>query len=315
MDGNRFDQLTVTLTAVRPRRALLRLLTAIPLIGALVALLSQESEAGRRRRRKARHDPGGNRRRRQRRRKQKRAGKNKNRKRRRGCTPEPAAQTCAGKCGSVQNSCGQNLNCTALCAGCCAGTTCLAGTADAICGTGGGACQDCGGLGQLCSGGGVPGVCGCASDPVTCAGKCGPVQNNCDQPVDCTALCAGCCDGATCEPGNTTIACGNDGVPCVTCGSAAGVICYADIPASNGTCVRTCTIDGDCGGGSCTCFALPGGDRVCVDIHAGTCFNHENVANCPANCPSGSVCLAVGDYTPYGCGALATVCAPACAVT
>jgi hypothetical protein len=61
------------------------------------------------------------------------------------CTPDPDAATCAGKCGMVKNNCGQQVNCTALCAGCCSGAVCKAGTSNDACGANDGCGGTCDG--------------------------------------------------------------------------------------------------------------------------------------------------------------------------
>lgn len=119
MDAERFDRLVKTLSTVDTRRGLLRLSAALPLAG-LSSLLTEAGVqgsgsgaivgggGGRRRRRKARqrrrkarrhHDPGND--------KENRKG------RRKQCKPNPAAKTCAGRCGTVKNNCGKRVDCGA----------------------------------------------------------------------------------------------------------------------------------------------------------------------------------------------------------
>jgi hypothetical protein len=96
----------------------------------------------------------------------------------------------------------------------------------------------------------------------------------------------GCCEGSTCEGGNTNAACGTAGAVCVTCPS--GTQCQ------NGSCV--------CGPGACSgcCqnnVCQPGnanqacgtGGAICATCPSGTqCQNGSCVPVCsPATCPSG----------------------------
>jgi hypothetical protein len=200
MEADRFDLLIKSLSAAGSRRGLLRLIAALPLAGALAALVSEESEAGRRRRRKARHDPGKDKDNRKGKRKKK--GKGKRRKKGNGqtpqsgptgqpsCVPESAAQTCAGQCGSVANTCGTLIDCgpcdCGLCPAChtCDTATgrCIPNTAvvDEVCGDG-----------QVCQ---ADGTCACRG------GSCGGCRT-CQRDGACSAYCVsgGCCGaGETC---------------------------------------------------------------------------------------------------------------------
>lgn len=87
MDADHFDQITKRITGDASRRRLLQRLAALPLGAALVALLGDETEAGRRQRRKARQRRRGNRRQRIRKRKDKGKGKGKGGDRPRGIVP------------------------------------------------------------------------------------------------------------------------------------------------------------------------------------------------------------------------------------
>jgi hypothetical protein len=217
------------------------------------------------------------------------------------------------------------LRCRQTCAGCCdSAGRCLPGTATPACGRAGAPCTSCSGTGVSCGGGGTPGVCSCTAD---CLGKacgagdgCGGTcqSGTCPGDLVCTAgtcTCAdcanGCCSGSTCEAGNTTVACGEQGVACVTCSGAMGVSCR-NTDGVNGTCVRDCT--GGCGGGSCQCVDLEGGGPVCATAAGVTCF--ASAAACAAGCPSGRVCLD-GPSGSDLCNADANqrACAVACAAT
>jgi hypothetical protein len=233
MDGNRFDRLATALVGAGPRRTLLRLLAPLPVAGFLLAHLPPESEAGRRRRRKRRHDPGGDRDRRQRRRTHKTTGKGKGKKRAPspppGCTPLPDATTCAGQCGAVVNNCGQVIDCSAICAGCCDGNTCMASCPGGECCSAGSCVATCPPPG-FCGGSGTPGVCG-APSPGTCpdgADYCAtgnPAFVGCNSNPSCS--CVQTVEGAT--------FCGGGGaIPCTSCTSSAdcdpGQVCVAQTP-------------------------------------------------------------------------------------
>ncbi|MBL4633500.1 MAG: hypothetical protein JKY56_06500 [Kofleriaceae bacterium] len=162
------------------------------------------------------------------------------------CTPPPtcSAENCSGCC----NSQGE----------CVAGTT-----SPAACGTGGNECTQCssgvceaGACRQLCNSTTCTGCCtgatidtcvpfeegGGQSDTV--CGKGGNSCSTCPGSTTCTvgicidtscgANCAnGCCDGASCETGNTNALCGSSANACVSCGaglscSSAGV-CETDL--------------------------------------------------------------------------------------
>jgi hypothetical protein len=135
-------------------------------------------------------------------------------------------------CGLGGLSCGDCGECGACSAGSCVpadGTPCA-----------GGSCRDglcCGGCwdGSMCQTGTAPTACGeggelcsaCISCQRCTAGSCSPGMNGdmCTsasmQPGLCvgTALqcCAGCWDGSSCQPGNTTSVCGTRGNTCQDC--------------------------------------------------------------------------------------------------
>jgi hypothetical protein len=149
MDADRFDRLSKTLFASGSRRTLLHLLSAVPLAGALAAILGDESVAkDRRRRRKTRHrqrhERSQDRRRQQQRRKQHK-GKGKDRPRCakvgkaakkgtpccKGLSPDVTGRCVAGctpgscpanACGSQPDGCGGTLTC-----GCTGNAICVSG--------------------------------------------------------------------------------------------------------------------------------------------------------------------------------------------
>lgn len=150
------------------------------------------------------------------------------------CVPDSPATTCNGRCDFFKNNCGEAVNCTQYCAGCCADATCLPGTGNDICGKNGAVCANCASPavchGQTC----------CTPD---CAGKCGGADNGCGGkcPGDagsCPSECQTCgVDGQTCQ--NVS-----DGIPCG--GTGSGLRCC------NGVCPSpTCLPTGTCCGGDC----------------------------------------------------------------
>lgn len=98
VDHRHFDALARVLSTVESRRGLL---TSLPVLGGLFAILTPEETeaAGRRKRRKKAHKHGKGRWRKHHKMKQ--------------CTPESVAQTCAGTYGSVTNNCKQLVDCGA----------------------------------------------------------------------------------------------------------------------------------------------------------------------------------------------------------
>lgn len=151
-----------------------------------------------------------------------------------GCS---ASGTCScgggAACGTGQECSGGQCVCNAASCptGCCSGTTCTTPSAMA-CGTGGAACTSCGTSGDGCS---ANGSCtcgngaGCGSGQVCSGGKC---------ICDAASCPTGCCQGGTtCQPGNTTAACGANGGTCQAC--ATGDTC------TGGSCVVPTPVCGD----------------------------------------------------------------------
>src|SRR5215212_2794941 len=135
MDANRFDRLTKSLSAVRTRRGLLHLLTALPLASAVAAVLGEETAAkGRRQKRKDRHHQDQDKRQTQRHQKHTQ---------RQDTTPTPAPgctpTTCAAQgknCGTIPDGCGTQLRCGPDSCGpgfSCTGNRCLCPDGNARC--------------------------------------------------------------------------------------------------------------------------------------------------------------------------------------
>lgn len=221
-----------------------------------------------------------------------------------------------GACTCDDESCPDGQRCkrsvcvcdaTSCPSGCCAGDgSCQLGTADDACGIGGNTCQNCANASQRCGGGGVPRTCGCASDAVTCAGKCGLVANNCCRMVDCTALCAGCCtEDGSCQLGTSNTACGADGETCFPCN--APDVCFEGACCTQTTCAalyqEMCRIPGDCDYGICGTFP-----DTCGGLDCGACghpcFACENnkCVNIPGSSVCGTICCFSGCCVTPGTG-------------
>lgn len=253
MDGQHFDALVRTLSKSGTRRGLL---AALPMLGALFDLLdSNETDAaGRRKRRKKRHKHGkGN-------------GRNRKGKRKKTrCTPESAAQTCAGTCGIVKNTCKKTVDCGVCacnppCDAClvCNETTLTCWVDPNQVG------DSCGQPGQVCQG---DGSCACSVTPNTCQGEsccgsaCADLQSD---PEHCGACGTVCGTGHICQGGVCGVSCGSGFCPAATeiCVDGACVAC--DV-----TCSGTAE---ECGAALQAAIDAPGTDAtvyVCPGIYRG----------------------------------------------
>jgi hypothetical protein len=293
MDAGRFDALTRALSADGTRRGIVRLLAAIPLAGELGAYLGEASEAGRRRRRrKVRHRPGKE--------KDQRKGKRKKQKK---CKPDPLTQTCAGKCGVVQNNCRQPVDCSS-----CACTPPCSECEE--CNEESGRCvpnpatvaERCGQPGQVCQ---ADGRCVCDDDS---CGTCG----DCAADGFCTTPCGGngCCDAEQgCQLGTDADACGIGGDPCQVCGGdrptcgiaepgVCGCIPFVCPATACGTTPDGCGDTVNCGG--CDNFLRP----ICVNNACAPC-SAENPCLSEARCCEGAcltaeMCCEDEDCAPGG---------------
>jgi hypothetical protein len=176
------------------------------------------------------------------------------------CALSPQGTACvSGACGCMDSvrdcpkgyACGPMNQCTPSCAGglecngCCDGTTCQLGAANAACGPAKSACQACGGQTPTCNAGACTDACGAGN-----AGTCG----------------AGfCCNAGTCASSTQPTTCGGAGLACVSCeNSSEGHACVAgacgcntfnDCPTGmacvNNKCGSTCTTQDLCNGGCC----------------------------------------------------------------
>jgi hypothetical protein len=215
MDIRHFDALAKALTVPDSRRRVLGLLAAAPLLGGLLGVTDEEDAAAkeRRRRRKQRHK------------RRKNPGKRK-RKQTKKCKPESVAQTCAGKCGSVTNTCKKAVDCG----------SCACDPLCGVCFT----CQD---------GPNAPGTC--VADPAQAGDTCGDPGQVCQPDGACACDATSCPACTRCEAGQ-----------CVSCGD--GHICVDDVcQACDVTCTGSAA---ECGadlqaafaGSKATLYVCPG---------------------------------------------------------
>jgi hypothetical protein len=358
MDGTRFARLVRAWLDAGTRRAVLRSLASLPL-GGLAAQLDREAsdakrrqgqdddvgaegkthkERCRRRKGKGRGHHG------QRKSCQARHGKNKNKKntnKKHPCTPEPTAETCAGRCGDVENTCQETVDCGS----CVCDPPC---PACQICDAETGQCvpdtnllgEACGEDGQLCQGEGncacdvtsCPECTTCADSGVCedCAGCCagGACVDACDPCEICDGgLCRGCpdcCDGdGVCQDGDTDTACGSSGTCAICTGQeeCQGQQCVC-VPNCAG---KTCGPDGcgdACGPGCAACETCLG-NGTCSDPCGGTgccagtsCEQGDTNTACgrnggPCQVCTGSGATCGGGGQPGVCGCTPrTICPP-----
>ena len=284
MDLTHLDRLSRALAAPGPRRRVLGLLAGF---GGLLGLLApEETDAARRRkRRKTRH-------------KRRSGSGKKNRKgtHKKPCTAESIAQTCAGRCGSITNTCKKLVDCgTCTCAtGCPVCQTCNTTTNacdpvanDAPCDDGDACTQT-----DRCQNGTCVG-----SNPVVCtpldachvAGTCNPATGVCSTPEKCPAP-QDCAGGACCTTAGNTA---TSGAPCCaglnTCADGtckadccAGVTCGACLTCLGGDCVADAAQDGTCCAGatgqqwcqSGQCVVIPSDARATLLACGGRCFSN-----------------------------------------
>lgn len=310
MDPTRFDRLSRALAAHGPRRGVLGLLAALLLAGALGGLLGEERAGGqgsgagvgggggrrRRRRRRARHHPGQDKNDRKRKRKKKKSR----------CTPEPLAQTCANRCGSVTNNCKKPVNCgsCACTPACDACFTCEEGPNTP------GICvvdpaqqgESCGSDGKVCQ---ADGSCTCVPLTECPAGKeCGTISDGCGGVVTCPYVCANptpICADNVCGPCTADIQC------------ASGEICdRGQCVTGIGTCAEganVClTFDASCNGSpDCFCFPTRAGATRCARYYE-TPDGFLRPCNDDAACAD----LGAGAFCPQGFDSCGGVCSLPC---
>jgi hypothetical protein len=236
------------------------------------------------------------------------------------CVAPMAGETGGGVCGSLEAgttadgapACGP-----ATCAGCCAGSICVAGTTMASCGSHGLACQQCTGTNMTCVAQGAAGACvgtGASCNPSNCSGCCDS-NGICQDPTDIGACgtggmscqfclpgqacnsgecqttsgcgpynCPGCCQGNTCLSGSLDkAACGSAGAQCQSCSTT----CIPLGPKNGGKCFSGSAPD-SCGTG-------------CRDIGTAQCMP----GNTEAHCNGAGSCIVCGGSCATG------VCLPA----
>ncbi len=255
MDARHFDRLTRILTEAGSRRGLLGLLTALPVLGGIFALLDPDEldAKGRRKRRKKRH----------------KHGKGRRRKHHKKCQAESKAKTCSGTCGSVTNNCKKTVDC-----GSC---NCES------------ACEEC----FICqSGPNTPGTC--VVDPEQVGEPCGSDGQVCQADGACACQAGSCPDEAPICDDGACVAC-SAAKPCSVsqCCNAATGQCVASCPScqicDGGICVATpdgAACGTQSGGGTLRCCAGTCPNPTCRP--AGTECPGENPATCRLSCCSDS---------------------------
>lgn len=242
MDLSAFDRLARAVAGLTSRRNLLAL--GLSLVGSFASLLPGLSEArgkSRRRhgqgRRQQGHDRG-------------KAGEQKKKKRhKRRCSPESAARTCAGRCGTIANNCNQPVDCG----------SCACGSACPVCQTcnsAAGRCetsqafvgQACGLPEQFCQ---ADGTCVCDATSCESGQRCNGIVCVCDA----TSCPTGCCDAdRRCRIGDA-VECGTGGRTCNRCPDCNTCNgrgeCVVDLDQNRTTCHLDDGTFGVCCNGSC----------------------------------------------------------------
>lgn len=241
------------------------------------------------------------------------------------CTPGDFNSLCAPGdfCGPVPDGCGGMFDCGDPCGECtpcdpnshlCTtapnGTSCGAVGSGQVCADGSCCTPNC--AGRQCGGDGCGGSCGtCASGQhCTASGQCA-----CD-----STSCSGCCNGNTCEPGDTATACGSGGGSCQACGNGQTCqngTCACPTGTCGTDCAQTVCRDGSCkqgGGASCAqdadccshaCFFKEGTQTTgtCVPEWDCLCSNF-NFCSGHGTCTDACTCLCDPPYTGVDCSDL-----------
>ena len=304
VEDARFDRLVRSVASLTSRRGLLGLAASLPVAGAGLAFLDpDEAEAGKRHKnRKDRH--------RNQQHNRLDAEKKKKKKKKKKpqppptCTPNAKATTCAGKCGSVTNNCGQAVDCgSCACQPACDDCfTCDESTRTCKVDPG----QEgkaCGSTGQVCQQGGTcacdatscPDCQTCGTDGICagCAGCCdaGTCVETCPSCTTCSGgqcvSCPGCCDGSgACQDGTTNAVCGAAGATCAVCSGQNACV--------SGQCVcqpTTCAAGNSCGqiadgcGGILQCGGCSNPTPICTNHVCTACGSNDD-------CSAGQRCCA-----------------------
>jgi hypothetical protein len=189
------------------------------------------------------------------------------------CTPD--SHVCDGKCGTVTNNCGQQINCGTCPAVTCKDAACeenickYTNKADgSSCGSGKKCCNGtcCTSSSQVCY---EHACCTPNSTSTTCNGKCGTVVNNCGQSVDCGSCPSETCKDASCQ---TNICVYTNKADGTSCGSGkkccAGVCCNSNQSCVHGVCKDKCGSNPPCGDGQ-TCCGGTCETGICCELNEG----------------------------------------------
>jgi hypothetical protein len=197
------------------------------------------------------------------------------------CCPKPDQETCQGKCDSVENNCGDPVDC----GGCPQGQTCDDGTCTSSSGTCGPA--DCGPPSDFNDLILVNGQCQCKADGFGYGPNSGPV-GICQRNASCSAFCAPCCPGGLelgdpCGPDGSGLVCVSDEGPFGVCDCPEG----QQFCSGTGQCythINECCPAGGVNGNFSPC-AL--GQRCCNGVCTGGCapgFGGCNFYPCDDGC-------------------------------
>jgi len=244
------------------------------------------------------------------------------------CVPEtcaslyakrPPARTALFECGTVSDGCGGTVDCAAEVGGCGAGEVCHFGDPKTD------------SLANSCVT--PPVTCTAQAASVTCAGKCGTVLNNCNEPVNCAGIGVTCAAGQTCGGGSVPNVCGSGTPVCqplsssVVCADKCGFVSNGCPDGAGYTCTAQnggISCDGNSGE---SCGKWGGQDNVCgkpacvpTKTQAQVCASVSGNKSCASGisdgcggtincgaCPSDQVCgLTQADV----CGTPITTCTP-----
>jgi hypothetical protein len=289
MDAKRFDNLLRSLVASLSRRGISRALASLALAGPLSTLFGPENAEAKKKKRK----------------KKKKKCKGGTKKCGKRCIPETSCCTSAD-CGSGGTCAGGDCTCRTgfkSCQG-----TCIPD--DACCSADCGPCESC--QGAAC-------VFICQAEQECVSGQCRCTANSCD----------GCCDGNTCQDGDTTAFCGSDGETCDTCvgseicqGGACvcltqccsddacnpGQLCaQGQCVTGQGTCAMGadfCVSEASCNGPECVCTSTTAGQTRCakgpVLAPCNSCLSDADCAML-SGVPGAFCARVVGPLCPSGC--------------
>ncbi len=208
------------------------------------------------------------------------------------CAPTQVCQL--GICTTVNFGPCSPQNCPNGC--CTANGGCVAGNTTTACGSNGSTCVTCQ-TGQACENGRCVATDGGG-------GTCGPGN------------CAGCCRNGICDTSNSNLACGLNGVACVTCTGTQQ--CNAQGVCQSSSCNATTCPDGCCANGQCIRFGSQTSSQcgsngnACIQCASGNVCSNGSCQNtggcnppCATGCCAGTVCVPGNSTASCGSGGAA----------